>query len=80
MPQEIALYIDLSIYEMLCYTGKLSQLKQSYINRRIHELINLLNLPEATRIIKTLSGGQQRRVSFAAAVISFPKLVVLGKS
>lgn len=79
MPQEIALYIDLTIYEMLMYMGKIFQLKQTYIERRIQELSELLDLPESTRIIKTLSGGQARRVSFAATVISFPKLIVLGK-
>lgn len=78
MPQELALYIDLTIYEMLLYVGKIFQLKQTYIDRRIHELSELLNLPEPTRTIKTLSGGQQRRVSFAATVMHYPKLIVLG--
>ena len=79
MPQETALYIDLTIYEMLIYTGKIFQLKQSYIDRRIQELSELLDLPEPERMIKNLSGGQQRRVSFAATVMHYPKLIVLGK-
>lgn len=79
MPQEVALYTDLTIYEMLIYIGKIFNLKQSFIDRRIHELSVLLELPEPTRTIKNLSGGQQRRVSFAATVMHYPKLIVLGK-
>ena len=79
MPQELALYVDLTIYEMLVYMGKIYQLKQNFIEKRIHELSELLNLPEASRTIKTLSGGQARRVSFGATIMSFPKLIVLGK-
>lgn len=57
--------------------GKIYQLKQNFIEKRIHELTELLNLPEATRTIKTLSGGQARRVSFGVTIMSFPKLIVL---
>lgn len=78
MPQEVALYMDLTIYEMLVYIGKIFQLKQSFIINRIRELSELLDLPESSRVIKNLSGGQQRRVSFAATVIHNPKLIVLG--
>ena len=80
MPQDVALYADLSIFEHLIYIGKIFHLKQSFIDRRIHELSELLDLPEPDRMIKNLSGGQQRRVSFAATVMHYPKLIVLGKS
>lgn len=36
-----------------------------------------LQLPTANRFVKNLSGGQQRRVSFAAALLADPELMIL---
>lgn len=40
-------------------------------------LFQLLELPSENRFIKNLSGGQQRRVSFAAALLADPELLIL---
>lgn len=37
----------------------------------------LLQLPPENRFVKNLSGGQQRRVSFAAALLAEPELLIL---
>lgn len=41
------------------------------------ELKDLLQLPPKNRLVKNMSGGQQRRVSFAAALLQRPELLIL---
>ena len=77
MPQEIALHNDLSIDEMLKYFGRLYLMTWSCLDKRIDELLNVLDLPEKTRLIANLSGGQRRRVSFATALLHSPRLLIL---
>jgi ABC-type multidrug transport system ATPase subunit len=77
MPQEIALFLDFSIYETFRYFGKLYQINESKVSERTDELIALLNLPNKNKFIKNLSGGQKRRVSLAVALIHSPPLLIL---
>lgn len=39
--------------------------------------MQFLQLPSENRFVKNLSGGQQRRVSFAAALLADPELLIL---
>lgn len=77
MPQDVALYQDLSIREILLYFGRLYQMDADRIRHQIKYLMTLLDLPMGNQMAGTLSGGQLRRVSFAAALIHEPPLVVL---
>lgn len=77
MPQDVALYQDLTIREILIYFGRLYFMSASKIKQQIAYLMQLLELPSKHRMVNTLSGGQMRRVSFAAALIHEPPLVVL---
>ncbi|CAL8093569.1 unnamed protein product [Orchesella dallaii] len=77
MPQETALYDDFTIQEMLSYFGKIYSMSASEISERSEFLINLLKLPEPNRKVGSLSGGQQRRVSFAVALVHNPPLLIL---
>lgn len=76
-PQEIALFLDFSIYETFQYFGKLYHIDPRKVERRTDELIALLNLPNKNNYIKNLSGGQKRRVSLAVALIHSPPLLIL---
>lgn len=77
MPQDVALYGDLSMEEILYYFGRLYFMESDEIRKQIDYLLALLDLPEKTRLISELSGGQMRRVSFASALIHEPPLVIL---
>ncbi|KAF5284913.1 hypothetical protein FQA39_LY16868 [Lamprigera yunnana] len=77
MPQDVALYSEFSITETMKYFGWISKMSSSKIQERLQFLVELLNLPDVDRKIKNLSGGQQRRVSFAAALLHEPELLIL---
>ncbi|CAG0919958.1 unnamed protein product, partial [Notodromas monacha] len=74
---EIALYQQFSIEETLRYFGRLHGMRMDEIKRRTAFLIRFLGLPNTSRMVENLSGGQQRRVSLACALLQKPKLLIL---
>ncbi|XP_066951029.1 ABC transporter G family member 20-like isoform X1 [Macrobrachium rosenbergii] len=77
MPQELALYSEFTIGETLSYFGRIHNLSSEKIQERTNFLVKFLDLPEPNRLITQLSGGQQRRASFAAALVHEPELLIL---
>ncbi|XP_060578520.1 ABC transporter G family member 20-like isoform X2 [Ruditapes philippinarum] len=77
MPQETALFTDLTIAETLKYFGTLHGMTNEQIKLRTDFLIDFLTLPEKSRLICQLSGGQMRRVSFSVALLHEPELLIL---
>lgn len=77
MPQELALFPELTVQETLRYFGQLYKMPTEKIQSRIEYIVDFLGLPGSNRRVKQLSGGQQRRVSLACALIHQPALMIL---
>lgn len=78
VPQELALYPDLSGRENLNFFGRLYGLRGAELKGRVNELLGVVGLADrATSLVKTYSGGMKRRLNIAAALLHRPKLLIL---
>ncbi|XP_053661277.1 ABC transporter G family member 20 [Anopheles marshallii] len=77
MPQDIALVEEFTIKETIYYFGRIYGMSKEKIRERYKLLKHLLELPGDDRYVGNCSGGQQRRVSFAAAMVHEPELLIL---
>ena len=78
MPQESAVYDDLSVLRNLEFFGELYGLRRSQIREQADELLELVQLQDRKRQrVGTLSGGMRRRVSLAISLLHKPRLAFL---
>lgn len=78
VPQEISLYGELNAAENLEFFGKLYGVKGNLLKTRVSEALKLVGLEKRkNQPVKQFSGGMQRRLNIAAALIHKPKLVIL---
>ena len=78
MPQETAIYNDLSPLENALFYGRIYGMEDEAIRKRFDELAKLLQLEEKRdKTARTLSGGQKRRVSLGIALLTDPDLIIL---
>jgi ABC-type multidrug transport system ATPase subunit len=79
LPQELGMYPDLSAREFLDYVGILKGMdNRKARHQRVEELLEIVSLSnEASRKLKTYSGGMKRRIGIAQALLNDPKLLIV---
>ncbi|TMQ06330.1 MAG: ABC transporter ATP-binding protein [Deltaproteobacteria bacterium] len=78
VPQDLALYDDLSPRQNLAFFGQLYGLTGAELARRIDWALGVAGLGDrAGDLVKTFSGGMKRRLNLAAGLIHQPTLLVL---
>ncbi|MCL1916986.1 MAG: ABC transporter ATP-binding protein [Peptococcaceae bacterium] len=78
MPQNDALYIDLTGLNNLLFFGGLYGLKKNVLKERTHELLALLDLEDdQNKLVANYSGGMKKRLSLAVALLHKPKVLLL---
>jgi len=78
VPQEVALYPDMTARENLSFFGRLYGLSGAALARRIDAVLEIVGLTErAADRISEYSGGMKRRANIAAGLLHEPELLVL---
>ena len=78
LPDDYPLYDDLTVWDYLEYFARLYNLKPSFRRRRLHEVLELVQLENKRKsIISTLSRGMKQRLSLARTIIHEPILLLL---
>ncbi|HXD77027.1 MAG TPA: ABC transporter ATP-binding protein [Puia sp.] len=78
VPQDLALYPDLSPAENLAFFGALSGMRGPAIRKRTRELLQILGLAAVRdKKVRQFSGGMKRRINLAIGVIHQPRLLFL---
>lgn len=68
---------NFTVKEYLRFVCKFQKMPKREIDRRIHDILTLLEIEKSRKIIRKLSSGNQMKVSMAAALIHNPELLVL---
>lgn len=78
VPQELAMYDDLTATENLEYWGGAQGLRGRELKQRIAEVLELTGLQDRAReTVKRYSGGMKRRLNFACGLVHRPKILLL---
>jgi len=78
VPQEVALYLDLSAEENLRFFARLYGIKGADLTSRVSRILELVELTDRKdERVGHFSGGMKRRLNIGAGIIHDPKLLVL---
>ena len=78
VPQELALYPELTAAENLRFFGALYGIEPAELERRVTRILETIGLAErADRRAVTFSGGMQRRLNLGIALVHEPTLLLL---
>ncbi len=78
VPQELAIYEELTGRENLEFWGRIAGLEPALARTRATELLEALSLTDRAKdAVKTYSGGMKRRINLGCALLHHPKLLLL---
>jgi ABC-2 type transport system ATP-binding protein len=78
VPQEIALYEDLSARENMIFWGKMYGLRGSTLKTRVDEVLEVIGLTDRARHrVGKYSGGMKRRVNIGVALLHKPRVIYM---
>jgi ABC-2 type transport system ATP-binding protein len=78
VPQEIALYEELTAYENMMFWGGLYDVPKKELKKKITKTLEIVDLDgRKNDRIKTFSGGMKRRINIACSLLHNPKILVL---
>lgn len=78
VPQRIALHADLTVRENLALFGRLAGLPSRDVRARVDEALDRAGLASrADDLLRTLSGGMQRRLNLVAGILHRPRVLLL---
>jgi len=78
VPQELAIYEDLSAQDNLAYWGAAYGLKGSRLKQRVTHVLNRIGLTDrASDLPKHYSGGMKRRLNFGCGLVHEPRTLLL---
>lgn len=78
VPQELALFENLSILDNLQYFAGMYGIKGKLKKERINEALQVTGLKERKKEkVKKLSGGMKRRLNIACAILHRPKILIM---
>jgi ABC-2 type transport system ATP-binding protein len=78
VPQEIALYEDLSARENLVFWGKMYGLRGAELHKKVDEVLELIGLADRQKErVSKFSGGMKRRVNIGIALLHTPDVIIM---
>lgn len=78
VPQEIALYEDLTARENLTFWGKMYGLRGAGLKSRVNQVLEIIGLADrANQRVGKYSGGMKRRVNIGVALLHRPKVIYM---
>lgn len=78
VPQDIALYDDISAYENIKFFGSLYGLKGKELQERAKECLEIVGLYDRKKEYPSIfSGGMKRRLNIACSIVHNPKLLIM---
>jgi ABC-2 type transport system ATP-binding protein len=78
VPQELAIYGELTARENLEFFGELYGIKGAHLRRRVKEVLSAIGLEDRANMrASRFSGGMKRRLNLGAAIVHDPALLLL---